>query len=261
MTIDFQTVTELAGTEITQEQLERLYHRYYWAGKFCKDKDVVETACGVAPGIGYLATLAKSIVAGDYSEKILQIARQHYETRFDLKQFDAQAMPLEDNSKDIVLLFEAIYYLPLAEKFVSECRRVLRNSGKVLIVTTNKDITAFNPSPFTHTYYGVVEIKELFERYGFTIACFGYSSIKEVSIRQKILQPVKWLAVHLNLIPKTMDGKKFLKRIVFGKLTQMPPEIKEGMMPYKEPISLPTDQPDREYKVIYCIASLASQKD
>ena len=51
MAIDYSTVTELAGDEITAEQLERLCHRYYWAGTFCAGKDVIEAACGTGPGL------------------------------------------------------------------------------------------------------------------------------------------------------------------------------------------------------------------
>ena len=42
-------------------------------------------------------------------------------------------MPYKDNSMDVIIFFEEIYYLPSAEKFISEYRRVLRNGGKVLI--------------------------------------------------------------------------------------------------------------------------------
>ena len=42
MVVDYSTVTELAGDEITQEQLERLCHRYYWAGSYCAGKEVLE---------------------------------------------------------------------------------------------------------------------------------------------------------------------------------------------------------------------------
>ena len=49
-------------------------------------------------------------------------------------------MPYKDNSIDVIILFEAIYYLPSVEKFVSECWRILRDRGKVLIATANKDL-------------------------------------------------------------------------------------------------------------------------
>jgi len=86
--------------------------RYYWAGQYCSGKDVVETACGSGQGLGYLSGIAKSLEAGDYSDEILSIARRHYGERIILRQFDAQEMPFEDKSKDVIIMFEAIYYLP-----------------------------------------------------------------------------------------------------------------------------------------------------
>mgnify|MGYP002641309518 FL=1 len=194
MLIDYSTVTEMAGDEITKEQLNRLCHRYYWADNFCSDKDVIEAACGTGPGAGYLSKLSKSYIAGDYDPGILSFAQQHYGERVDLRQFDAQVMPFDDNSKDVIIIFEAIYYLPNVGEFIRECKRVLRKGGQVLIATANKDHYDFNPSPFSHAYYGVVEFQELFAQFGFDVECFGYLPIGEVSWRQRLLRPVKkWL--------------------------------------------------------------------
>ncbi len=254
--VDYSTVTELAGEEITQEQLERLCHRYYWAGTYCEGKDVLEAACGAAPGVGYLLKRAKSVQAGDYADNILTIAQAHYGERITLKQFDAQDMPFEDNSMDVIILFEAIYYLPSAIDFIAECRRVLRENGKILIVTANKDLYDFNPSPYSHTYYGVVELYELLTKQGFSIECFGYLSIAEVSSRQKLLRPIKKFAVDFDLMPKSMVGKKLLKKLVFGNMIKMPAEIEADMIPYKPPTILPLTEPNTTYKVIYCAATL-----
>ena len=256
MTVDYSTVTELAGDEVSQEQLERLHHRYYWAGAFCTDKDVIEVACGTGPGLGYLAGLAKSLRAGDYTASILNTAKQHYNNRIDLRQFDAQTMPYEDQSVDVVILFEAIYYLPSADKFVDECRRVLRPGGTVLIATANKDLYDFSPSPFSYHYYGVVELSELFAKHGFDAQCFGYLPVDEVSMRQKVLRPIKKMAVTLNLVPKNMTGKKLLKRLVFGNLVPMPAEITADMIEFNPPVSLAVNHPDRNHKVIYCSAQI-----
>lgn len=255
MQIDYSTVTELAGDDITQEQLERLCHRYYWAGTLCKSKNVVEVACGTGPGIGYLAGLANNFSAGDYTPGILEIAQKHYGDRVELRQFDAQAMPFDDKSKDIIIMFEAIYYLPNVGEFISECTRVLRAGGKVLIATANKDLYDFNPSPYSHNYYNAPEFKHLFGEFGFSIECFGYLSVGEVSLAQKILRPIKKMAVELNLIPKTMAFKKIVKRFVFGNLVPMPAEIKEGMIHYTPPKPILLDRPDKEHKVIYCVAT------
>ena len=222
----------------------------------CAGKDVIEAACGTGPGLGYLAARARSLRAGDFTPGILAVAQEHYGDRVDLRQFDAQAMPFEDHSADVVILFEAIYYLPSAERFVDECRRVLRPGGQVLIATANKDLYDFNLSPYSHVYYGVVELHRLFTEHGFAVECFGYHAIRDVSLRQKVLRPVKKLAAGLGLIPKTMEGKRWLKRIVFGRPTTMPAEIVEDLISYKEPTRLPLSKPDREHKVVYCVATM-----
>lgn len=252
---DFLTVTELAGDEVSQEQIQRICNRYYWAGEYCRGKDVLEAACGTGQGLGYLEKISKSVQAGDYSGKILDIAQSHYGDRILLTQFDAQDMPFSAQSFDVVILFEAIYYLPQADRFVDECRRVLRPGGVVLIATANKDLFDFNPSPFSHTYYGVRELHELFVSKGFEVECFGDTPVSSVSWRQKLLRPVKRIAVELGLIPKTVDGKKWLKKFVFGKLTQMPAEISANTCEYVRPTAL-SNKPDTEHKVIYCAASL-----
>jgi len=258
MNKDFISVTEIAGDEVTREQVERLCNRYYWAGGYCPNMDVLEAACGTGQGLGFLAKHANSLEAGDFSESIFEIARRHYGDRVNLRQFDAQNMPFANHSKDIIILFEAIYYLPDAEQFIRECTRVLRPGGKVLIATANKDLFDFNPSPHSHKYYGVMEMQAAFSQYGFNTEFFGDTPVDTVSMRQKILRPVKRLVVSLGLMPKSMAGKKLLKRFVFGNLVAMPAEIDENTSEYVEPNRIGSDSPDTRYKVIYCTATLDS---
>jgi len=253
---NFVSVTELSGDEVTDEQVERMCHRYYWAANYCKGKDVVEVACGTGQGVGYLVSISGSFEAGDYSKEILEIAQQHYGERFKFKQFDAQDMPFPDNSKDVIILYEAIYYIPDASKFVSECSRILRPGGRVLVVTANKDLYDFNPSPHSFMYYGVTELVELFSVCNFSIKCFGYMPINKTNLKQKILRPIKKIVVSLGLMPKTMAGKKLLKRLVFGKMVQMPGEITEDMYSYEKPVQLEISVPDKSHKVVYCVAEL-----
>lgn len=64
------------------------------------------------------------------------------------------------------------------------------------------------------------------------------------------------MAIALHLIPKTMKGKEFLKRVFFGKLIPLPPEITDGMAEYTPPVPILNDRPNYEYKVIYAVARL-----
>lgn len=251
---DYVTVTEIAGEAVTKEQLDRVYHRYYWAGTYCRGRDLMEVACGTGQGLGYLESVGRSMVGGDYSRTILEKAAEYYKGRVPLVQFDAQTMPFASHTRDVIVIFEAIYYLRDVERFVEECRRVLRSKGMLLIVTANKDLYDFNPSPYSHDYYGVVELGNLLTRYGYNCEFYGVSPVDSMSVRQRMLRPVKKLAVKSGLMPRTMKGKKWLKRIVFGELVALPPEIRMEGYKYVDPPRLAPSVPNREYKVIYCAA-------
>jgi SAM-dependent methyltransferase len=253
--INYLDVTEIVGEPITGTQLERLYHRYHWAAGLCTGLDTVETGCGTGPGLGLLARSARSLEAGDYSPTIADIARRHYGERLRISRFDAQQMPFANSSKDVILLFEAIYYVPDATRFVQECARVLRPGGKVLVVTVNKDLYDFHPSAHSVRYYGVRELGELFEAYGFGCEFAAIEPVRGVSLRQRVLRPIKRLAVMSGLMPRTMAGKRWLKRIVFGPQIPMPAELTDGMTSYEPPRPIPTGVPDRKHRILYCVAT------
>jgi SAM-dependent methyltransferase len=255
----FIEVTELAGDEVSQEQVERVATRYAWALAYAQGKDVLEIACGTGPGIGLLHKAARSFVAGDISEQILARARAHYGTRVDIRVMDAQQLPFADQSLDLILIFEALYYVPDAQRFADECRRVLRPGGVVLVSNANKDLFDFNPSPHSHVYHGVVELAKLFGGRGFTTRFWGDIPVSQVSWRQKLLRPVKRLVVGLNLMPKSMAGKKLLKRLVFGQMRPFPAELTNDMLaPQSSLRPIDGTRPDTVHKVILCEARRAN---
>jgi len=255
-TTDYVDVTELAGDEVSPEQIYRVCNRYYWAARYCAGKDVFEVACGTGPGLGYLAQTARSVVAADISRPIVERARSHYGERFEILCLDATDSGLPQASFDVILIFEALYYIPDPQKFVAECRRLLRPEGLVLVSNANKDLFDFNRSPHSHTYHGVKELGDLFADFGFATEFFGSTPVGATSVRQRLLRPVKAALVRFNLMPRTMGGKKLLKRLVFGRPMRMPAEITSEMAPRETPVRLVPDRPDREHKVIYCKATL-----
>jgi SAM-dependent methyltransferase len=252
----FLSVTELAGDEVSREQVQRIKHRYAWVAAQCRNKRVLELACGTGQGLGLLASVASQLLGGDYSLPMLRMAAAHYGDRVQLLQLDAQQIPVRDSSIDVIALLEAIYYLHSAEQLVNDCRRVLKVGGKLLIVSANKDLYDFQPSPFSHRYYGVVELSRLLAKNGFTVECFGAWPFKRSSLWQRFLRPVKRAAVALDLIPKTMSGKKLLKRFIFGSLVSMPAEINSDLASEMQLQRLSAEQPDLAHKAIYCTATL-----
>jgi hypothetical protein len=132
----------------------------------------------------------------------------------------------------------------------------LRPGGALLIVTANRDLYDFNPSPHSIEYHGVVELQRLLSQHGFRCDFFGDTPLDTISLKQRVLRPVKKAVVASGLMPSSMAGKKLLKRLVFGQLVPMPAEIGADMAERKTPTRLPPDRPDRTHKVIFCAAIL-----
>jgi len=253
----YNSVTETPDTKATLEQLERIYSRYRFALGFCKGKDVLEVACGAGQGLGYISRNAKTVVGGDVDEKILDFARKTYieNKNIEIHKIDAQDLPFENENFDVVILYEAIYYLLSPDKFIKEALRVLRKQGTLIICTVNREWPDFNPSPYSYKYFSVLELSSMLKDNGFVdVVLYGGSRVSAEGLRSKITSFLKRTAVCLNLMPKTMKGKQFLKRMFFGKLYPMPSEIQEGMSTYEEPVRLPLDVQSSIYKIIYAVA-------
>jgi ubiquinone/menaquinone biosynthesis C-methylase UbiE len=251
---NFARISELSGDPISREQLERLHDRYLWAAGYCRDADVLEVACGSGPGLGHLAAVARSLVAGDLSDDILDLARRHYGDRVDVRRLDAENLPFAEASFDVVIVCEALYLLPRPDRFLIGARRILRPGGRLLIVSANKDLPGFQPCLYSHVYFGVVELDRHLRELEFTPQFFGGTPLPATSWRQRALRPFHGLASRLGVMPQTMRNKRFLRRVVFGPLMPMPAEIVAGEVPSRPPAPIPSDRPDREHKVIFCAA-------
>ncbi|MCK4527523.1 hypothetical protein KAW18_09150 [candidate division WOR-3 bacterium] len=80
-------------------------------------------------------------------------------------------------------------------------------------------------------------MNDLFARHGFKTEFFGDTPVGDASMRQRVLRPIKKLAVMLGIMPKTTGGKKWLKRIVFGGLVEMPVEIDPHPSGIRSPVT------------------------
>lgn len=254
MAIDYSTVTELPGNRVTHEQLARMYHRYRFVANYCGKKEVLEVACGAGQGLGYLARSASRVVGGDCTEKLVQSARKYYKDRVELYHLDAHQLPFKEKSFDIVILYEALYYLAEPETFFQEAYRVLREEGVLLIASVNKDWPEFNPSPLSTHYFSVPELGHLLQKNGFKVEFYGAFSAIPKTVKEKIIATIRMCAIALHLVPKTMKEKEFLKKVFYGKLLPLKAEIEEGMCEYIPPVPIPSHIPNFEYKVIYALA-------
>ncbi len=258
MSFDYTQVTEVSGESVSREQIERMLTRYTFARSYSREKEILELACGSGQGLGYVGCGAKKIIGGDYSGPLLRMAKNHYRARIPLLRLDAQVLPFQDQSFDVVILYEAIYYLADTESFSRECRRILRPGGILLICTANKDLPDFNPSPLSHHYFSPPDFISLLAPLGFQVECFGDFPVNYGSSKERLFSWVKRSMVRLDLMPKTMAGKKIFKRLVFGKLVPLPAELAENCGEAKMPSRIPENRKDSTHKVIFAVATLRS---
>jgi SAM-dependent methyltransferase len=226
---DFSTVTEQPEQGATRLQLAMLRTRYAWAAGHAAGKDVAEIACGAGLGLGWIARMARSVEAGDLDAANCRVAIQTYAGRakIHIRPMDALYLPFPDASLDLLLLFEAIYYLSDARAFFEEAKRVLRPGGTLLISTVNREWSGFNPSPFHTRYFSASEMKDALARSGFA-ANLKVGFAERRGILDSLVRKIRRAAVAARLIPLTMAGKAFLKRLFYGSLEHIPHELKLG---------------------------------
>jgi SAM-dependent methyltransferase len=246
-------ITEVPGQRATGEQLSMFLTRYKFASRYCEGKEVLEIACGAGQGLGYLAQYARRVVGGDIDRNVLQIPRNLYRARRDIEvlRLDARRLPFRNESFDVVVLFDAVYWIDDPASFVREARRVLRADGRLLISTVNAHWRDFNPSPYAMRYLTGPELKAALEAEGFRTRLFGAFSAEPTNVKEAVVSAVRRVAIRLNLIPSTIEGKEHLKRLFYGELTPIPSVVDEGMGEFFPPIPLRPGDGRDQYKMLY----------
>ena len=256
--MDYSTVTETWGLPASPEQLEMQYFRYRMAADLGQGGAVLEVGCGSSMGLPYLQAHSRLVVGGDYTMALLTEARRHLPDA-NLVRMDAQRLPFLEQSFDAVLMLEMIYYLADQEAALSECRRVLKPGGKLMVCMPNRDRPDFNPSPFSTRYPNLHEITALLTAAGFDARVYGGFAVEATSSRDRLLGPVRHIAVRYRLIPSSMRAKSMIKRMLYGKLPTLG-AVHDGMGDYAGPVELePSSGSDHRFKNLYAVGVARSR--
>jgi SAM-dependent methyltransferase len=251
MTRDFSSVTELPGSRATAEQMTMIQTRYATAAALGAGKRVLEVACGPGRGLGLLARKAVKVVGGDYTFDLVRQAKAHYGARLPVLQFDAQAMPFVNGSFDLVVFFEAIYYLPDAERAIAEARRILSPGGVLLICSANREWEGFSASPFSTRYFAASELCDLMTRHGFHTELNAAFAAAPAGASSGAVATIRKVAVKLHLIPRTLAGRERLKRLFYGPLQPLAAELTDGGVRPAPLVPIKSGEPVPHFKVLY----------
>jgi SAM-dependent methyltransferase len=138
----------------------------------CADLDVLEAGCGEGYGADLIAGVARRVTALDYDETTVAHVRARY-PRVEIMHANLTELPLADASVDVVVNFQVIEHLWDQARFVSECARVLRPSGLLMVSTPNR--ITFSPgrdtplNPFHTRELDADELTQLLVNAGFAM--------------------------------------------------------------------------------------------
>jgi SAM-dependent methyltransferase len=259
MSVSYDLITEISGTPITEEAASMFYTRYVLAAELGRGRRTLEIGCASGTGLGLMLRDARSVVGGDLFFPMLRSARAHYGSGLPLAQFSATDLPFKARSFDVVVFMEATYYVPNFDRALDEIARVLDADGVVLFVNANPERPDFIPSPHSEHYHSAVEFRHLLGARGFEVhvsAAFALEAPRGTRLIQRMraraLPAARRFATALNLVPKTLRGRARIKRLLFGKLRQMPAELPPDFAPVEPRVAI--DEPAvTGHKVIYVI--------
>jgi SAM-dependent methyltransferase len=256
---------ESPGQTATAEQWQMLCCRYYTAAQFVQGKTALEVGCGPGIGLGYLLGKgAKRVVGGDLSENNVRLAQNHYKGTVNLAILDAQSLPFKNACFDEIVLFEAIYYLSRPDKFFTECRRVLRNNGILIMCLANKDLPGFRSSPLSTKYFSAPELHAMLSQHNFKVEIFGAFPIRSGTIVYKIKAgTILIISKVLNYLPAGRKLKYFLNKTILGKIIIIKEEVLDEDIVVQDLKLTPlrSNIPNFSYKILYALAHPITPND
>ena len=138
----------------------------------CRGRTVLEAGSGEGYGASMLAMVAESVTCVDYDTSAVEHTRRRYPELI-VHQGNLIELPIADASVDVVVNFQVIEHLWDQPQFITECLRVLRPGGRLLISTPNR--ITFSPgrdtplNPFHTRELNAAELTELLVDGGFEV--------------------------------------------------------------------------------------------
>ncbi len=142
---------------------------YEWLAPRCAGV-VLEAGCGEGYGADLLAGAAERVLALDYDAQAIAHVGRRY-PRVTAARANLVALPVRDEAVHAVVSLQVVEHLWEQERFLRECRRVLRSGGELLLSTPNR--LTFSPgrdtplNPFHTRELAAAELAGLLADAGF----------------------------------------------------------------------------------------------
>ncbi|MFP5223965.1 MAG: class I SAM-dependent methyltransferase [Actinomycetota bacterium] len=127
---------------------------YGFVARLVAGAKTLDAGCGEGYGADLLAGSAAQVTGLDLEEPVLARARQRY-PKVGFVRGDLQQMPLPDRHLEALVTLQVIEHLPSPRVFLSECHRVLRPGGLIIVGTPNR--LTFSPGGVVRNPFHTVE--------------------------------------------------------------------------------------------------------
>lgn len=169
--------------------------RYRFAETLASGRRVLDAGCGTGYGIDLLAERAESACGIDQSQETLNWATAKYSSgKSTFAQADCAVLPFRDDSFDLVTAFEVIEHLSNWKGLLLEARRVLTDSGQLLVSTPNRlysEESRAEPNEFHVHEFDYAEFRQELEAVFPHVTMFFENHTQAIAFQTPTLQGVR----------------------------------------------------------------------
>ncbi len=169
--------------------------RYAFAARYAAARRVLDAGCGAGYGTAELARSAIRATGIDLSADAVRYGREHYSApNLHFLQASCTALPLQNASIDLAVVFEVIEHLPDWPSLLAEVRRILAPGGLLIISTPNKAYYAESrrltgPNPFHVHEFDFDEFSEELRRLFPHVRFFLQNHVEAISFQPLVSGP------------------------------------------------------------------------
>jgi len=145
--------------------------RYLFARDYCKDKDVLDAACGCGYGSNILSKEANTVLGVDYSQEAIDYAKKYWiAENISFRQFDLNFDLTPLGRFDVIVSFETIEHLDIP--IIKTCQNFYKSlyNGGLLILSHPEKERKSGASTF-HKHFDIKgdEVRKMMIDIGFHI--------------------------------------------------------------------------------------------
>lgn len=155
------------------------FNRYKFAGRFVKNKDVLDLSCGIGYGSKHLAKFAKKVVGADVDKELIDYCKSNIKKKnveFVLIDADGKVNKSLIKKFDVVVSLETVEHAKDYKLFLKNLKSYLKDNGTIILSTPNNFKKIYPPENKFHIYeFDIIEFYKILRKIfpEFEIELFG----------------------------------------------------------------------------------------